>query len=456
MPDNDDQDLTQDLPLVEVEPQPRGNAARATIVGVVVAVVLAGAIGVWVVRDDSSSSTAGALPALPLLGSAAESGRATSGDAAVGAPADSDAKAFAPIEYTLVADLPDLGSTGLVHRVGAPRSAADAATAIAAALGIEGTTVERAGVAEVVGTDRTVTVSNDGPLAVSIYHSVVTSEPVRGGIEPGAGGGSTGSGGAVDGGAGGSTDESKEAPDVVDVPAIEAPKNLPSAANAEQIARELLNRIGVDGDYEAEVSDSGSAGTATACAPGTDCPSAPEPIVTSRAVTLFRTIDGRRVGGLEWYVEVGDEGVVGSAGGTWASLEPVGEYPLRSVGTAYEALRRGEVAGGRDLVAQGSPEAGVDAPAIAPAPDVSVEPLRVAVSGATRGTIFMTAYEEGGPSAYLVPSYRFEGTYPDGTAWSAEVLAIDEKYVVKPPTISPPTADGREPSPASEPVPDPA
>jgi hypothetical protein len=431
MHDDDGHDVSQDLPSVEAEPQSRSSAARVTIVGAVVAVVLAAAIGVWVVRDDSSNSTARALPALPLLGPGAESERS----------AAADAKAFAPIEYTLATELPDLGSTGVVYRVAAPRSAVDAATAIAAALGIEGKTVEHDGVAEVVGADRAVTVSKNGPLFVSIYHSVVTGEPARGGSEPSAGGD-------------GSTGVSKEAPDAVEVPAIEAPKNLPTAASAEQIARELLDRIGVDGDYEAAVSDSGNVGVATACAPDTDCPPAPEPTVTSRAVTLFRMIDDRRVSGLEWYIEVGDEGVVESVNGTWAALETVGDYPLRSVGAAYEALRRGEVTGGRDLVAQGSPDANVGAPAIEPSPDVAVEPLRVVVSGATRGTIFMTAYEAGGPAAYVVPSYRFEGTYPDGTPWNAEVLAVDEKYVVTPSATVPPSADGREPSPAPQPEPD--
>jgi hypothetical protein len=444
MHDNDGHEVSQDLPSVEAEPQSRSTAARVTIVGTAVGVFLVAALGVWAVRDDGSSSTGRALPALPLLVTGAQSERS----------AAADAKAFAPIEYALAADLPDLGSTGLVYRVGAPRPAADAATAIAASLGIEGQTVERDGIAEVVGADRTVTVSTYGPLSVSIYQSVVTGEPARGASEPGAGGGSSAGGVAV-AGDDGSTAVSKEAPDVVETPAIEAPKNLPSAANAEHIARELLNRIGVEGDYEAAVSDSGTVGVATACAPNTDCSLAPESTVTSRSVTLFRTIDGRRVSGLEWYIEVGDEGVVGSANGTWAAVETVGDYPLRSVGAAYEALRRGEVAGGRDLVAQGSGDENVGAPAIEPSPDVSVERLRVVISGATRGAIFMTAYDAGGAAAYVVPSYRFEGTYPDGTLWSAEVLAVDEKYVVTPSTTAPPSADEREPSPAPQPQPEP-
>ncbi|HVJ98047.1 MAG TPA: hypothetical protein VNC41_14555, partial [Acidimicrobiia bacterium] len=431
MTENDAQDLPQEVALVEFEPEPRNRTVRATIVGVVVVACVASAIGVWVLRSDESSSPARALPVLPVLGANAEASRS----------AAADAKPFAPIEYSLATNLPDLGATGLVYRVGAPRSAADAATAIAAALGIEGTTVERDGTAEVVGANRTVTVSNAGPLTVSIYDSVPTTEPARGGSAPDAGTGSGASPGVVDG-SDGSTDVAKEAPVVVDeprdeVPTIDAPTNLPSAAGAEQIARELLNRIGVEGDYEAEVSDGGSVGVATACVTNSDCPPAAEPIVTSRSVILFRTIDGQRVSGLEWYVDVGDEGVVGSVTGTLTSLETVGDYPLRSVAAAYEALRRGETAGSRDLVAKGSPDSNVDVPAIAPLPDVTVEPQRVAVSGATRGTIFIPTYESGGPTAYLVPSYRFEGTFQDGTPWSAEVIAIDEKYVVTPPTDAP-------------------
>lgn len=450
MTDNDAQDLPHDLALVEIEPEARKRGTRATIAGAVVVVCLAAAIGVWAVRADDASSPANALPALPLLGANAEASRS----------AAADAKLFAPIEYSPATNLPDLGSTGLVYRVGAPRSAADAAIAIAAALGIQGTTVEREGVAEVVGADRTVSVSNAGPLTVSIYDSVPTTEPARGGSAPDAGTGSSASGGAVDG-SDGSTDVSKETPVVVDEPTVDAPKieaptNLPSPAGAEQIARELLNRIGVEGDYEAEVSDGGSVGVATACLTDSDCPPAAEPIVTSRSVTLFLKIDGQRVSGLEWYIDVGDEGVVGSVTGTLTSLETVGDYPLRSVAAAYEALRRGETAGSRDLVAKGSPDADVARPEIAPLPGVSVEPLRVAVSGATRGMIFMPTYEAGGPTGYLVPSYRFEGTFQDGTPWSTEVLAIDEKYVVTPPTDAP-SANGRDPAPAVDPaVSDPA
>jgi hypothetical protein len=455
MTDNDAQDLQQAVALVEFEPQPqpRNLTVRAAIVGVVVVVCLASAIGVWVLRADGSSSPASALPVLPVLGANAKAGSSAAADAA-------DAKLFAPIEYSPATNLPDLGSTGLVYRVGAPRSAVDAATAIAAALGIEGTTVERDGIAEVVGANRTVTVSNAGPLTVSIYDSVLTTEPARGGSAPDAGTGRSASRGVVDG-SDGSTDVSKETPVVVDEPTVEAPNieaptNLPSAAGAEKIARELLSRIGVEGDYEAEVSDGGSVGVATACVTDSDCPPAAEPIVTSRSVTLFRTIDGRRVSGLEWYIDVGDEGVLGSVTGTLTSLETVGDYPLRSVAAAYEALRRGETAGSRDLVAQGSPDSNVDVPAIAPLPDETVEPLHVAVSGATRGTIFIPTYESGRPTAYLVPSYRFEGTFQDGTPWSAEVTAIDEKYIVTPPTNAP-SANGREPAPMPDPaVPEPA
>ena len=97
------------------------------------------------------------------------------------------------------------------------------------------------------------------------------------------------------------------------VPPMTAPANLPSRADAERIGRELLTKVGASKaatDWTSEVNDGSAYGVATACVPDTACPAPPPPVVTSRSVMLHRLVGGVTVTAMDWYVTVGDNGVI--------------------------------------------------------------------------------------------------------------------------------------------------
>lgn len=141
-------------------------------------------------------------------------------------------------------------------------------------------------------------------------------------------------------------------------PGITPPADLPSPAEAEQIARDVLDAMGVlDGaDWAVTVTDSGMMGVAVACAEGEDCVDTPtEEYVMSRSVVFARVVDGVTVTGLEWSVEVGDAGAVSYVWGTLADLDPLGAYPLQSTAAVYDELVAGEGYGGLPVPMGGEP-----------------------------------------------------------------------------------------------------
>jgi hypothetical protein len=435
---------------------------------------------------------AGTALAVLAIGLAGCGGTATRGGGALAplplAPSDRAGDAAAElyparvVEYVLGGELPDLGASARVWRVVAPASAADAAARVADALGVEGEVREFDGGAEVQGADGTVSVYDGGGLYVSWYRGAT-----------GGGGGSTGSGGEVPPDAGVRDDVAEEPvtdppasdppasepppsdpppseppPEPEPVPPVTAPEALPSPEEAEQIARDLLTRAGLleGADWDGEVFDGGTVGVAVACPTDADCPAADDQtIVTSRSVVLHRVVDGARVAGIEWYVDVGDHGVVQSLSGLWARLADAGDYPLRDVADVYDDLVAGDAwwGGPQPLAEGGATDVGapadtpVAAPDSAPAGDDPVvepptepEPIRVTVTGASLGTMLVPSYDGGVTGAFVVPSYRFTGTYDDGSEWTAELLALDPAYVSPPdPGVEP------QPDPAPEPVPEP-
>jgi hypothetical protein len=427
----------------DTEPTPparRGGLRAAIAAGVAIVIVTA---AVWVAVATGGNDD-GPRP-LALLGVGAGAERDASTAAA-------DAMLAAPIELTLAGDLPDLGSRGPVYELASPSNAHDAAVRIAEALGIDGPVRDIEGGAEAVGTELTVNVYDAGGLQVSVYTS-----------EPAIGGGSSGSAGVSSPGATGTVPprgpdtatseleadlEARAAADELVTLPFEPPsppKNLPSPGEAERIARDLLDRMGVlDGaDWDAEVTDNGAViASAVECGPAREC-QPEETVVLSRSVTLHRLLDGHRISGLAWYVDVGDQGVVGAASGSLARLDLVDDYPLRPVRDAYDQLASGSGIM-RDLVqlAPGA-VAGNDGPAIDPAEPVT--PTRVTVTGATRGAMLMSGLDGDLTKSYVVPSYRFTGTYESGEAWESEVLALSPDYVTEPSTTVPTEPGGAEP-----------
>ncbi|GIU88707.1 MAG: hypothetical protein KatS3mg009_3222 [Acidimicrobiia bacterium] len=460
-------------PVVTVGPGSArgGGAARALVAGTAAAVLAVGLVAVAVGRGEEG----GTPPPLPLLAGAG---------AATEARAAADTMLAAAVEYRLAGALPDLGDRAPVWRVEAPVGPADAARRVAAALGTGGEVRERDGVATLTGGGVEVSVyAGGGALYVSAYPAPsVAATGGAAGSAPAAGDEPA----AADAkerslppapGEGGLEPEPLPVPGPEPVPV--PPSDLPDGARAERIARDLLRTIGVGGEWTAEVIDGATTAVASDCPPEARC-AAPEPVVSSRSVVLRALAGGRTVSGLEWYVEVGDRGVVQSVGGTWAALEPVGDYPLRPVTEAYDdlvagrgfagdvaalaAAADGDARGGAGGAAEPTPAV---EPLPAPVPGPAPEPVRVTVTvtGATLGASLVAAFEDGAEGAYVVPTYRFEGSSDAGGPWSAEVLALAPAAVATPTTTAPastaaptvpvapePVAPPSEPGPGPEPV----
>jgi hypothetical protein len=379
-----------------------------------------------------------------------------------------------------------------VYRVvGADLDAARVA-AMAATLGIEGEPVVGPDGFQVADADHTLSASRsgDGPWYLWYGPGGRSVDGVDGG------GGSTGSVG--DDPALLEELRAREQAAEAEVPPIATPTDLPSPEEAERLARDLLTRLGVlDGaDWDVTVTDAGTVGVAVACPEDADAPTTCDPgettSVLSRSVSFRRVVDGAVSSGLDWWVEVGDGGVVQSLSGTLGALEAQGEYPLRSTRAVFDDLVGGtgwwygdvralaaegdaDVTSGAatgvaeepatdDTTGAGTDPSGGDDPGVIepeptpePLPDPLPEPLPepepvvVTVTGAERSLLLVGGFESGAGSSYLVPAYRFVGTYADGSEYSAELPALDPANVA-PPTTTPPAT---EPAPLPEPQPEP-
>ncbi len=453
----------------------------------------------------------------PLSFSSGGSQEADFADAAM------SAMPFQEIRYELGGELPDLGSAAPVYRLSAPEMDGDRVQEMAAALGVEGL---------LEASDQGWTISDDdavfqvGPTAggwwVSYGSGMVQSDSV-----------------AVPGVAGGST--ATTVPDVADGEAVtvaepEGPENLPSQEEAEAIARDLLESLGVlDGEWSVATSPSGMMGVAVACAEGEECPESDvQETILSWSVTFARVVDGVEASGLEWAVEVGDAGEVQNVWGTLTELESMGEYPLRSTTEVFEDLKAGEgvfpgpvplgaevpavqapavdsgdagavdepsVGAGQSSAGAGATEPGAADPGAGeppvthtvpcpedarcpdgvlvepvPGPDLpegpgdpvapgeptpatvpsvttvpsvpEPEPVVVTITDAERSAMLYPGTEDGVAVTYLVPTYRYLGSYADGSEFqSYDLLALDEAYVEVPePTVTtsvlPPSSTG--------------
>jgi hypothetical protein len=81
----------------------------------------------------------------------------------------------------------------------------------------------------------------------------------------------------------------------------------------------------------------------------------------------------------------------------------------------------------------------------------------VTITAVERSLVLFGAFEDGADSSYLVPAYRFVGTYDDGNEYRAELPALDPANVAPPtePTTPPATEPAPLPEPPPEPVPEP-
>jgi len=349
---------------------------------------------------------------------------------------------LAPVELVLgdVGELPAT-TTGYVFPAGATVSA-ETVAALAAVLGVEGEPVPGStenGMAWQVGpTDGTtpsLTVGADATL--SWWYSAARGEPVD---VPACTPITTIPG------------RPNGAPATIEpCPAPEPPAGVPTAAEAEERARQLLAELGAGLDaVQVDVhADEWSA-----------------------SVQITQLLDGVR-SPISWSFGFGPEGVLQYANGMLASPEPVGPFPLLDVDAAFTRLQEQQAGGGwfaRDMLAieaVPAPEATTVtvAPSTAAVPPTSY-PLEIAPPE-TMPPVVVTLVDVEADlwpvtdidgSAWLLPAYRFIG---DDGGWYT-VPAVTDEYliVVEPAPVAlpdplPPLSPSTVPSdpPTSVPVP---
>jgi hypothetical protein len=317
-----------------------------------IAVLVAGGCG-------SAASTDTAARSNPKLSLAKASARTGAADAA--APSAMPAQLT---NYVLDGTLPDLGSQALVYRWTGHAVDLAEANRLAEALGIDSPAYATTDGFTASDRDATITITTTyGPTQVSYYPGVPAVD--------GSGGGSSGASSPPSAGTGVAPDD----PNVTVLPPkLTPPVDVPNAGEAEDIARALLDRMGVlDGaEWDTEVNDSG--GIAVTCVVGEDCSGTPQQ-VTARDVSFSLVLDGVKVSGIGWNVTIGEHRSIQSVYGEWGSAVVLGTYDLRSTADAFDSLQNGDANyGGREpmavdetpVKAQLEPAPAVDEPAVAP------------------------------------------------------------------------------------------
>jgi hypothetical protein len=418
---------------------------------IALAVVVAGACGGSAVRSDPGGppSTNSPAPKLEL----ASAGPAPTAAAVAGGAALYPER---PTSYVLDATLPDLGATARVRRMKAHSVGVSDVQRFADALGVAGTPTRTPTGWHVQGADAILQFDIGGVVSMSYSRGV-----------PGAVGGSTGSGVASDpGGAVVNGPETKPVPPTpavvptdpvaVPPPAPPAPPvDVPNAADAETMARALLDRFGVlsGQSWATDVTDSG--GVAVACPVGVPCPTVP-PEVSARTVTFSLLVDGMRVDGVQWSVTIGEHRRIEYVNGEWATATDLGEYPLRSAAAVFSDLQHGTAryAGPRPMMADAGPAAG-GAPEIAsvpPAPS-TMSVVTVHVTGVLLGLARWNADDSGVAVVDLVPTYRFRGRVDGGEPYDIVLLALDPSAARFTDSVPVPKPLQVQPAPAPAPAP---
>jgi hypothetical protein len=188
------------------------------------------------------------------------------------------------------------------------------------------------------------------------------------------------------------------------------PRDLPSPAEAERVARDVAARAGLDLDGAGIRVTRGFA---------------------SRTVTITPAVGGQPTAGFAWRIDVGAKGVVQHAAGWLATPAPADTYPLIGVEQGFEQLKKSGAFG--PIARAEAPAVELDpCPAGGKVPCTSL-PARVAtVTGARLGLLLAPAVAtEDRPAkvAYLLPAYLFElkGGWTDVRA----VLAVPERYLTR-------------------------
>jgi hypothetical protein len=390
----------------------RTRLVRLSSVAVIVMMAGCGSAG----RPGHGSMTPTASPANKL--NLASAGEAATPSAVAGAPAIVPEQ---PTTYVLDATLRDLGASAIVWRMNAHTPSVSDVQRFAAALGLAGTPTRTSTGWEVPGTNSNLTFFiSDSTVGVSYGFGV-----------PNAAGGSTGAGGAAVGGGGLTNPASKAEPPgtvigpspVPAVPTVPPPVDVPSAGEAQNVARGLLDHLGVlaGQHWSTDVTDTG--GIAVSCPAGLPCPTIP-PQVFARTVTFSLMLDGMRVDGVDWSVTIGEHRRIESLMGAWASPVPIGSYPLLTTIAAFTDLQHGNAryTGPQPMTTSaGTPLA--EAAKIGTPPTTAS--VVVHITGVSLGIARWGAYLQAQTALDLVPTYRFHANSDGATAYDIEILALN-------------------------------
>jgi hypothetical protein len=429
--------------------------ARAAVASLTVIALLAAAVGVVAATRHHAN------PRLVLSPGSQVPEQARAAPTVVGG-------GLGPYRYRLGIPAPDLGSDAAVARLEAPAVDAARVASLAKALGLSGAATPMPGGSGWQVTDRSaelLVAPTPGGWTVSYAPNSVDSAP---GSVPG----STGSGRAPNAGSAGGGQTSSNPSGATAVPPVPLqpvapptapvppgpvptvpttpvpapvptiPANLPDAARAEQIARGLLDRMGISGDWSVTV-DTTSGGSAVMCAPA-PCPG-PLPIVPSTlTVELHPRLAGIAIDSLSWRVEIGDQGRIVGVGGTWTDLRTLGRYPLRTVDAVFADL-----AAGRGIDPLPEPVAATEPGGAVPFHEIA--PVTVTIDHVTLGLAVMPAFDNAGAVVDVVPTYVFSGHTADGQQISRSLVAV-EASVTTPSTAPGATKPGAGPTVVAPPM----
>lgn len=477
-PDGADAEASEDVPVVVSADPPTGSPQRGRTAWLAVAgllVVAALAVGAVVVTG-SGDDPAGGAAKLALFDSRQVAIAVANMEAG-----GSGGSAGPQIEYRLVGDLADLGSSATVYRQVPLTVTQDQAQGWATTLGVA-VPVEAAAwgwsASDGAGQlwieqdeaggyrfqyDNSATSSGSFSSNGTTVTTVIDADAFAEGTEPHRG------------------SDDLVTPLPARPPA--APVDVPDVTTAEQIARDLLADLGVvDGEWSYEATD--GAVSMAACFPGAECNAQPQ--VWSRTVVATRQLDGVPVGHQFWNVVVGSGGAVEMVSGVLAEFEAAGDYSLIPTQQAFDDLAAGVatlVSPGFGLVtsavsamdgassspgttypssgpvttlaslpsdgsstssssAPGSSGSGTSGSGISgsvgtaePAPDLPHEamPLEapvIEVSGVELGLAPMRGEVDGVTTRYLVPTYQFMGHYDGYRLMPAEAQDLRQELVV--------------------------
>ena len=295
------------VPAVDLTPS-GGKRRRRALWGVLAVLAVAGGALAVVAADDDDP------PRLPLaLGASPEGGR--------DATASADMSMLAYVHYVAGDDLPALGGSGAAYRLAGGATEAEV-RALGEALGMSGDPVHEDGYWNLESGGAQLQVYDDGGGSWWFNAQTFT--------DPGtssSGGGSAGFEGCApdDEVCLKAADEAaaREA-EVMATTTSTVPADLPSRDEAETIARDLLSATGMDVD-DADITVDGP--------------------YDGWYVNVMPRVDGKVVSGLSGSVGVGPKGKVLSAGGTLATPERVGDYPMIDTGEAIDRLNEGTAYG---------------------------------------------------------------------------------------------------------------